>query len=103
MIIYVDIDNTITITEGMDYKNAKPVIYKIDKINELYEKGNYIVYWTARGVGSGKDYFSLTEKQLNRWGCKYHELRLDKPVFDIFIDDKNLRDIDDIEKFNAIF
>ena len=33
MNIYVDIDNTITITEGTDYENAKPVMERIQKIN----------------------------------------------------------------------
>ena len=32
--------------------------------------------------------FELTEKQLNDWGCKYHELIMCKPHADYFIDDK---------------
>jgi hypothetical protein len=27
-------------------------------------------------------------QQLDAWGVKYHELRLGKPVYDLFIDDK---------------
>ena len=96
MIIYVDIDNTITVTTGMDYKNAIPLPKKIKTINRLYETGNEIIYWTARGVGSGTDYRELTESQLKEWGCKYHKLRLDKPIYDIFIDDKNLRSIEEL-------
>ena len=85
-IIFVDIDNTICITPG-DYANAEPIVENIAKINQLYAK-NIIVYWTARGVLSGKDYWDLTQKQLAEWGCKYHKLKMDKPVFDLFIDDK---------------
>ena len=90
MIIFVDIDNTICKTTGMDYANAKPYTERIEKINELFMKGHEIVYWTARGMGSGKSYFELTRKQLETWGCLYTSLRCDKPVFDIFIDDKNI-------------
>ena len=80
MLIYVDIDNTICKTNSMDYKNAKPIKDNIDKINKLYDEGNTIVYWTARGTKTG----------INIWGCKFHELRMGKPNYDLFIDDKNL-------------
>jgi hypothetical protein len=61
---------------------------RILKINELYEKGNTIVYWTARGTMTGIPWFSVTLEQLKSWGAKFHELRMGKPAFDIFIDDK---------------
>ena len=48
MKIYVDIDNTICNTNGMDYENSKPIIKNAKKINKLYEK-HEITYWTARG------------------------------------------------------
>ncbi len=89
-IIYVDIDNTICITNGMDYKNSVPMPRRIENINDLYKKGHRIIYWTARGVGSGVSYFELTRKQLQLWGCLYTSLRVDKPVYDLFIDDKNI-------------
>ena len=31
----------------------------------------------------------LTEKQLKAWGCKYHELKMNKPAYDLWIDDKS--------------
>ena len=31
----------------------------------------------------------LTKKQLKRWDVKYHRLLFGKPVFDVYIDDKN--------------
>jgi hypothetical protein len=88
MIIYVDIDNTICETTGCDYINAQPWFNKISTINSLYNKNNYIVYWTSRGVGSSQNLYEMTKKQLDSWGCKYHELKCDKPVYDLFIDDK---------------
>lgn len=93
MKIFVDIDNTICKTKGTDYANAKPIKKKIAIINELYDDGNEITYWTARGSGSGIDHYDLTEKQLSEWGVKYHKFMVGKPVYDIFIDDKTFNKI----------
>lgn len=92
--IYVDIDDTICRTNGMDYPNSVPMMENIAKVNELYDEGHYIVYWTARGQKSGIDWTELTASQLEKWGAKHHELRLTKPPYDVFIDDKvvNSRD-----------
>ena len=91
MIIFVDIDETICISpEDRDYSKAKPIQKNINKINKLYDNGDTIIYWTARGTGSGIDWREVTENQFKEWGVKCHELRLGKPVYDLFIDDKNI-------------
>ncbi len=91
MIYRVDIDETICNTpDDRDYSKAVPILGRIDKINILYDEGNTIVYWTARGTGSGIDWREVTEKQFKEWGVKYHELHFGKPVYDLFIDDKNI-------------
>lgn len=90
MNIFVDIDGTICHTEG-GYPNAKPIESAIHKINRLYEIGHQITYWTARGGNTGIDWTELTTQQLKSWGCKYHNLRLDKPPFDCLLDDKAIR------------
>ena len=90
MIIYVDIDNTILDTDGLNYENTKPMKDRIKKINDLYDEGHTIVYWTARGTLSGIDYYDLTKSQLDKFGVKYHELKLKKPYYDLFIDDRNV-------------
>jgi hypothetical protein len=91
MIIYVDVDNTICDTgSDCNYSISTPIKKNINKINELHDRGHRIIYWTGRGSGTGLDWFQLTLNQLNEWGCKYNELRMGKPVYDIFIDDKNL-------------
>jgi len=91
MIIYVDIDETICYyEEKRDYNLAKPYISRIEKINSLYDEGNIIVYWTARGTVTQEKWFNVTLKQLNSWNCKFHELRMGKPLYDLFIDDKNI-------------
>lgn len=91
MIIYVDIDETICRSpENRDYSLAVPFQDRIERINRLYDSGHRVVYWTARGTGSGIDWRETTEKQFKEWGVKYHELRLGKPIYDLFIDDKNI-------------
>ena len=80
-VIYVDIDETICHRETSvdfgtthDYTKAKPIQENIEKINKLYDEGNTIVYWTARGSRKQIDWTNLTEKQLALWGAKYLEL-----------------------------
>ena len=91
MIYFVDIDETICVSpDSRDYSLAAPIKERIEKINDLYDKGNTIIYWTARGTGSGIDWSEITERQFKDWGVKYHDLRFGKPVYDIFIDDKNI-------------
>jgi hypothetical protein len=63
---------------------------RIAIINSLYDKGDKIIYFTARGSASGLDWREFTEKQLKEWGAKYHELRFGKPNADVFIDDKGI-------------
>ena len=91
MIIIVDIDGTICKTEGNDYKNSIPIPENIAKINKLFDEGNTIIFWTARGSTSGKVWRRLTSKQLSKWGCRYDSLKMRKPCYDLFIDDKSKR------------
>lgn len=91
MNIYVDIDHTICngVDDG-DYSKATPIEKNIERVNQLYDEGHKITYWTARGSVTGKDWFEVTRDQLDQWGCKRHGLKMGKPAFDIFIDDKVL-------------
>ena len=93
MIIYVDIDGTIAeLSDNKKYNDSKPIQTHIDKINKLYDEGNYIVYWTGRGQSTGIDWSDVTLKQLQDWGCKFHELIMNnKPPYDLLIDDKTKR------------
>jgi|TARA_S200002703_G_scaffold139630_1_gene130394 hypothetical protein len=91
MIIFVDIDETICKTpQGLDYSEAVPIPSRISKINKLYEQGDTIVYWTARGTETGIDWSGVTLKQFESWGVKYTSLKFGKPAYDLFIDDKNV-------------
>lgn len=91
MLIYCDIDGTICHTEG-GYVNAKPDYNAIAKINKLYDEGNIIFYWSARGKTTGIDWTELTTRQLLLWGCKYHDVIMNqKPNYDLLICDKTKR------------
>ena len=99
MIYIVDIDDTICTSPvddngKRDYTKAVPFHDKIAKVNQLYDEGHTINYWTARGGITGIDWTELTTKQLNDWGCKYHTVKTGKPAYDVWIDDKaiNARD-----------
>ena len=89
MVIYVDIDETICeYNEDREYPKATPIKNNIKKINSLYDEGNTIIYWTARGSTTGTDWTDLTVKQLKLWEVKYTDLKLGKPHYDLFICDK---------------
>jgi hypothetical protein len=88
----LDIDNTIFYTFKSDYKNARPITDRINRINTLYDEGHTIIYWTARGGNSGIDWTNFTVEQLNKAGCKYTKIWMNKPSYDLWIDDKALSD-----------
>jgi hypothetical protein len=90
-IIYIDIDDTICrLKIAGNYESAYLIPKALRMVNSLYEEGHHIVFWTARGTVSGIDWRPLTERQLREWGFKYHELKMGKPAYDVFIDDKNV-------------
>jgi len=92
MIYCFDIDGTIcSLTDGK-YKKAVPFLDRIKLINKLYDAGNTILYFTARGSTTGIDWRETTKDQLEEWGAKHHELHLGKPHYDVYIGDKALND-----------
>src|SRR6056300_1345625 len=92
----VDIDETICYYEDNTNRRYDISIPIQENIDKLYDEGWKIVYWTARGSVSKKDYTDYTWKQLESWGCKFHDLVTGttpnpKPHFDLVIDDKAKR------------
>ena len=94
-----DIDNTICRHDSTVslYKDAEPIVERINFINRLYDEGNTIIFHTARGMGSSNNttpnrWKSLTKKQLEEWGVKYHDLFMGKPAGDLYVDDKGIND-----------
>jgi hypothetical protein len=102
-VVLVDIDETICFYENeRRYDKAIGHMANIQKINNLYEEGWKVIYWTARGGSEkskreGKCYYDFTWKQLESWGCKFHDLctgtkgQYKKPPYDLVIDDKSKR------------
>jgi hypothetical protein len=97
-ICFIDIDDTIaTYTNNKkinglpDYTSSIPIKKNVEKINKLYDEGNVIIYYSARGSLTKYDFYKMTKKQLTLWEAKFHYLRIDKPYFDILIDDRTKR------------
>ena len=97
MILCFDLDNVICSTKGIQYNKAKPKTKTIKLINKAYKLGFKINIFTGRFYGRCNGNLKkiiemdqgLTKKQLKKWKVKYHSLLFGKPVFDIYIDDKN--------------
>lgn len=86
-----DIDGVIAkIQKDNDYHLSEPNMEFIRIVNKLYDRGNKIVLFTARGYVTGIDWSEETQKQLKDWGVKYHELLFGKPNADCYVDDKML-------------
>jgi capsule biosynthesis phosphatase len=104
-IFAIDIDNTICITNGSDYRNAKPIKSIIKIINKLKKNGHIIKLFTARYMGRcdgnailvNRKYKLVTYKQIKSWGLNFDELIMGKPRYDFIIDDKSLN-IKDLKK-----
>jgi len=110
MIYYVDIDETICYYKdkscdkygARNYEKAIPIKENIQKINDLYDEGHTIVYWTARGTMTGLDWYELTGRQLKEWGAKHHDYKVGKPAYDVFICDKAINSEVFFEQRNKI-
>ena len=85
-----DIDGVIAKAGGMDYSLAEPNVPMVQLVNRLYEQGHTIILLTARGYVTGMDWREVTERQLAKWGLKYHELHFGKPNADYYVDDRML-------------
>ena len=106
--LIVDIDDTISFTTDRDWKNAKPNIPLINKLNDLYDNGVEIIYQTARGCISfngdrkaAEEYYRpIIEEWFKKHGVKYTELSFQKRLADFYIDDKAIKP-DEFLKLNV--
>ena len=84
-----DIDGVIAKLEpNNNYELSEANSTMIEVVNKLYDMGNEIILFTARGYVTGMDWSEVTKNQLSKWGVKYHELHFGKPNADYYIDDK---------------
>lgn len=103
--IAVDVDGTLTkkaafpdiweITNNQlwaQYENAEPNQKMIDWVNKKYDEGNLIYIFTSRNNLHQR----VTKKWLDKHGVKYHYILMDKPYYDIIVDDKSLN-LEDIQ------
>lgn len=72
---------------GWAYERCAPLMEGIIMVRKLFESGAKIVLYTARWEKDrGK-----TEVWLRQYGVPYHELRMDKPSAELYIDDRAFR------------
>ena len=100
-ILVIDIDGTVCpqAKPGEGYDNLEPYPEAVEAINKLYGEGYRIVFHTARFMNWHKGNatniyreggYDFTKKQLERWGIKFHELHMGKPLCDLVVDDRSI-------------
>ena len=90
---FIDIDGVICSNTKGAYDKAVPKKNNIKKVNKLFDEGNTVVLWTARGTllkESKRTIVKLTKRQLRDWGVKYSELKFGKPYYDYIWDDRSV-------------
>ena len=87
MQIIIDMDGTIC-TEERTYSRsmAKPLDKAIESVNKLFDEGHTIIIYSARTWME----YEMTVDWLSKYGFKYHQLILGKPIGDVWIDDRAL-------------
>jgi hypothetical protein len=94
--VFVDFDKTITTGEGPPFWSEdsyeEPDEEMVEWVNEQYNKGNFIVVWTARPWSQAQNVAGY----LTTWGVKYYGIRCNKGGADIYVDDKciNVKEVD---------
>jgi capsule biosynthesis phosphatase len=101
MKICVDLDGTIceNTRPGVSYADVKPLPGAIDTLEELKQRGYYIVIFTARNMRTCNNNVGrviarqgkLILDWLEKYGIPYDEIRFGKPHVDYFIDDKGIK------------
>lgn len=88
--IFVDFDKTLTTGAGdpwwIDPFDEEPNDAMIELVRECYFAGHTIIIYTARR----EDVRAETAMWLDRWDVQYHALRMEKPGFELLIDDRTM-------------
>lgn len=91
--IFVDFDSTITTGEGKPWwqepLSEEPDLQMIELVNNLYKQNHTIVIYTARR----EEVRDETKYFLDKWDVMHHALRMEKPGFDLLIDDRAISDV----------
>jgi capsule biosynthesis phosphatase len=100
--LIMDLDNTITLTENGDYRNAKPIIPVIEKLREYKAKGFEIVISSSRNMRTYKGNVGkinvhtlpIIMDWLERHNVPYDEIYIGKPWCGhdgFYVDDRAVR------------
>ncbi len=85
MQLIIDMDGTICTEERQFSRSmAKPLEGAVESINKLYDEGNTIIIYSARTWME----YEMTMDWLTKYGVKFHQLILGKPIGDVWIDDR---------------
>jgi len=87
-VVFVDLAGTLC-TEEKTFERplARPLAGAKEALNRIFDAGNTVVIWTARGW----EQYRMTEDWLRRHGFKYHQILMGKPIATVFIDDRGRR------------
>lgn len=90
--IYVDYDKTLSTGDGEVWWNDElddsPRWDMIELVNDLYKMGHVIIIYTARR----EEVREATEYYLKKWGVMHHALKMEKPGYNMLIDDRAISD-----------
>lgn len=99
--LVMDVDHTLCVAEDKDYRNARPIRSVIDKVNELYREGWYIILATSRNMNSFNNNVGMINARtlpvlvdwLERHSVSYHEIHVGKPWAreGFYVDDRAVR------------
>lgn len=85
MQIIIDLDGTICHEMRQFSRSlAEPWPCAVETVNKLYDAGNIIIIYSARTWAE----YEMTVDWLKRYGVKYHQLLMGKPIGDVWIDDR---------------
>lgn len=89
ILIKIDIDGVLTHEhKGWDYANRKPDMKNIENLRKLYATGEYhVAIFTSRRREEDRE---ITNEWLNKYHVPRDELIMDKPYYEVFIEDKAL-------------
>lgn len=100
MKIAFDIDGTV-MTQGSpekDYRDAIAIPEMVQYVNQLYNSGHEIYFFTARHF----KHFKYTQESLIKAGFKFDGLVMNKISCDLYVDDKGFRMNKNIENLDEL-
>ena len=100
MVIAVDFDGCIT-TKNCFPNISEPRPYVVEAIKHIQQAGHKVILWTCReGIHLERAVAWLHEHDINLSGYNYnpfYQLQSRKIVADMYIDDKNVFMVDDVD------